>query len=160
MTSRKNTLHLYAARKRSKLGQTNSVFDGRKARIVVATIIAPWAIAPAVALWVLLWSLDTVYDVFIGERYFMESFFQYLGLAGKWTIVGITISYAATILIGIPTHLLLIVLKIEGLIAYLLAGSVGGFLISLLIRTGLELKLFLVLCGASVAVAFWTIARR
>lgn len=159
MPSHKDSLHLHAAGKRAWLDRTAPGFEGRRVRIFVATTIAPWAIVPAVALWVLLGQLDAVYEVFDGERYFVESLFKYLAFVGKLTIIGITIAYAATILIGVPTHIFLVLLRIEGFTAYLFAGSVGGFLVSLLVRTGLELKIFLVCCGASVAVAFWAIAR-
>ncbi len=160
MTSHKNTLHQYAARKRATLGRTNSAFVGRRVQIVVATIIAPWAIVPAVALWIFLVELGAAYEVLVGERYFLESLFQYFSFVGIWTIVGVTIAYPATVLIGIPTHILLVLLKFERLVAYLLAGSVGGFLISLLTKTGLGSTLFLVCCGALVAVVFWAIVKR
>jgi len=129
-------------------------------RFVLAAAIAPWSIVPVLAVWIFIGGFNGVLDVLKGDAYFFESFFQYLTYLAQWSIIGIGVAYAATILYGIPIYLALTKLEVGNLLAFLLAGVLGGVLLALLFKVGLGFAVILVVCGAAVAGAFRIIDKR
>ena len=127
-------------------------------RLVLAAVVAPWSIVPVLATWILVGGFDGVLSVLKGDEYFFESFFQYLTYLTQWSLIGIGPAYAATVLYGIPVHFALKGLEIANLIAFLLAGVLGGVLLALLFHVGLGFASILVACGAAVAFVFRIIA--
>ena len=134
--------------------EPNSTASSQRRRFVLAAATAPWSIVPVLAVWILIGGFDAVLSVLKGDAYFLESFFQYLTYLAQWSLIGIGVAYAATILYGIPIYLALTKLEVASLLAFLLAGVLGGVLLALLFKVSLGFSVILVSCGAAVAGTF------
>ena len=128
--------------------EPNSTASSQRRRFVLAAATAPWSIVPVLAVWILIGGFDAVLSVLKGDAYFLESFFQYLTYLAQWSLIGIGVAYAATILYGIPIYLALTKLEVASLLAFLLAGVLGGVLLALLFKVSLGFSVILVSCGA------------
>lgn len=137
-----------------------SVNIGRRRRIAIATALAPWAIVPIVALWILVGLFDSAVNVVQGDAYFMESFATYLSFVVLWSLVGVGIAYAATIIYGIPVYLTLTRYEHESLQSIVLAGTLGSGILAGLMNAGLLAGVVFVACGIAVSAVFWTIVNR
>ena len=137
-----------------------NVNNGRRCRIAMATAFAPWAIVPIVALWILVGRFDAAIDVVKGNVYFIESFVAYLSFVALWSLVGVGVAYAATIVYGIPVYLTLTRYQNDSLQTIVLAGTLGGGLLAILMNAGLLAGVVFVACGIAVSAVFWTIVNR
>ncbi len=126
----------------------------RRLRLLSATAIAPWSIIPVLAAWIFLVRFDAVLGVVRGDRYFFESLIRYLTFLVQWFQIGIGPAYALTILYGIPVHFAFKRLEVRNLIAFLVAGVLGGVLLALLFNFGPGYTSLMAACGAVVAVTF------
>ena len=134
--------------------EPNSATTSQRWRFVLAAVVAPWSIVPVLAVLILVRGFDGVLSVLSGDAYFFESFFQYLTYLAQWSVIGIGVAYAATILYGIPTYIVLTKFEIVNVLAFLLAGVLGGVLLALLFKASLGFMVIFVLCGAAVAGTF------
>ena len=133
---------------------------GRRRRIALATTLAPWAIVPIVALWILVGRFDGALDVVKGDTYFFESFMNFLYFVALWSLVGVGIAYAVTIIYGIPVYLTLTRYNHESLKNIVLAGTLGSGLLAILMNAGLLAGVVFVASGIAVSAVFWTIVSR
>ena len=126
--------------------------------MVLATVVAPWSIVPVLATWILVAGFDGVLSVLKGDEYFFESFFRYLVYLARWSLIGIVPAYAITVVYGLPVHFSLKGLEVENLLAYVVAGVLGGAIMALIFGVGVVFAFILVACGAVVACTFRLIA--
>ncbi len=145
--------------KRSTLG-INQARTRSGMRFAAAMAIAPWAIVPVLALWILVGRSRDVINVATGDAYFFESLVKYLELVFQWSLVGIGFAYLATLVYGVPAYLILARINAGGFLALLVAGAIGGALFAALIGVKLTFGLMFVGCGMAVAAAFRVIASR
>ena len=126
----------------------------------MATALAPWAIVPIVALWILVGRFDVATDVMNGDVYFFESFVTYLSFVALWSLIGVGVAYAATIIYGIPVYLILTRYKHGSLRSIVLAGTLGSGLLAILMGTDLLAGLVFIGCGLAVSAVFWIVVNR
>tara|TARA_R110002096_G_scaffold57426_3_gene145628 strand:- start:4472 stop:4900 length:429 start_codon:yes stop_codon:yes gene_type:complete len=137
-----------------------NVKNRRGRRIAMATALAPWAIVPIVALWILVGRFDVATDVMNGDVYFFESFVTYLSFVALWSLIGVGVAYAATIIYGIPVYLILTRYKHGSLRSIVLAGTLGSGLLAILMGTDLLAGLVFIGCGLAVSAVFWIVVNR
>lgn len=127
-------------------------------RVFLAVALAPWAIAPAIALLVLATNLGAVAEVIGGDRYFWESTMRFFEVVAEWTTIGVPLTYLITLLFGLPAHLLLVLANQGSWLNHALAGATGGLLVSFLPTSNLAIFVACVAFGAAVAWLGWFVA--
>ena len=128
--------------------------------MAVATVIAPWATLPVIALWVLGKRFDAVLDVMNGDRYFVESFLQFISIVMVVAMIGVVIAYAFVLFCVVPIHLFLVLRDHERPQGYLLAGTIGAVVVSLVVVPGLVSTILYGISGAAVSGLFWVLSRK
>ena len=127
---------------------------------MAAVVVAPWAILPIIAAWLLLVGFGAVLEVLIGDRYFVDTTMRYLALVALYTQFGLVIAYAVVLVYGVPLHMCLALRGYAKPQGYILAGVAGAVSIALVTGSGLTFAFVLAASGAAVSGLFWAISRK
>jgi len=100
-----------------------------------------------------------VLDALFGDRYFIESVVLYVSAMLKFSIPALLVAYTVTLVYGVPAHIGLSLMDKNNIPAHALMGGLGGLLVAFVAPVGNATQILIVLCGAVVAVSFWSIAK-